>query len=74
MEQGHKDNPLEFYDPKARAAEKQADRDADAALVASGALTLEQLAHKNAFIPYTIDLSKWTIAHDSLLDDDDDLS
>jgi hypothetical protein len=36
-----------FYDPIARAAEKQASRDADAAALASGEKTVEQLRKEN---------------------------
>lgn len=41
--------PREVFDPAARAAEKKASRDADARALVSGAKTLEQLRHENAF-------------------------
>lgn len=39
------------FDPKARAAEKQASRDRDAADLASGAKTREQLWRENTLLP-----------------------
>ncbi len=37
------------FDPAARAAEKQASRDADAAALRAGAKTVEQLRSENSF-------------------------
>lgn len=57
-------DPL-FFDPRARNAEKAAARLRDAERVASGEITAEQLAHENAFIPYSVDLSRWVVVFDS---------
>lgn len=63
---------IRVFDPAARNAEKEAARVADAAQVASGAVTLEQVARANAFLPYTIDVSQWTVVFDSFVDGDED--
>jgi hypothetical protein len=65
--------PSGFFDPVARNAEKEATRADDARRVKSGELTLEQQARRNAFVPYTIDLSRWKLVHDSIADGDDGL-
>ncbi len=63
---------VRLFDSAARNAEKAAARAADAAHVASGAMTWEQVARANAFLPYTIDVSQWTVVFDSLVDGDED--
>ncbi len=61
------------FDPAVRNAEKESARAEDAHRVESGALTREQLARRNAFIPYSIDLSRWKMIHDSIVEGDDEL-
>lgn len=61
-----------YFDPIARNAEKEAARATDARLLESGAITPEELARRNAFIPYSIDLSRWTMEYDSIAEGDDD--
>lgn len=63
---------IHLFDPTARNAEKAAARAADAAHVASGAMTWEQVARRNAFVPYAIDVSRWAVVFDSLVDGDED--
>lgn len=65
--------PIAEFDPVARNAEKEAARVADARGVASGEITPEQLARRNAFVPYSIDLSHWKMVHDSIAAGDDEL-
>jgi len=52
---------VEVLDPVARAAEKQASRDADAARLAAGAVTPAELARENSFFG-SLDLSGFRIA------------
>lgn len=68
-----KNMPFGYFDPVARNAEKEAARAEDARRLESGEMTLEQLAHQNAFLPYAIDLSRWKLVHDSIAEGDDDL-
>jgi len=42
---------METFDPKKRAAEKQASRDEDARRLAAGEVTQEELRRENSFIP-----------------------
>ena len=70
---GLKAIPFGYFDPVARNAEKEAARVEDARRVDLGALTAKQLAHRNAFIPYSIDLSRWKMVHDSIAESDDEL-
>lgn len=67
--------PVEFlfFNPAARKAEKESARRADAALSAKSVITPEQLARKNAFIPYSVDLSQWVVVRDSIADGKSDL-
>ena len=65
--------PPGYFDPIARNAEKEAARAADARLLESGAITPEELARRNAFIPYSMDLSRWTVVYDSIAEDDEGL-
>ena len=53
--------PVEILDPVARAAEKQASRDADAARLAAGEITPAELARENSFFG-SLDLSGFRIA------------
>lgn len=57
----------------ARNAEKEAARAEDARRLASGEITLEKLAYRNAFVLYTIDLSRWNLVRDSIAKSDDEL-
>ena len=61
------------FDPVARNAEKEAARAEDARRLASGEITLEKLAYRNAFVLYTIDLSRWNLVRDSIAKSDDEL-
>ncbi len=65
--------PPGYFDPIARNAEKEAARAADARLLESGAITPEELTRRNAFIPYSMDLSRWTVVYDSIAEDDEGL-
>ncbi|MDA8190635.1 MAG: hypothetical protein M0Z68_03955 [Gammaproteobacteria bacterium] len=63
----NKDDMTQF-DPAARIAAKEAARREDARRLAAGEITCRQLAQENAFIPYSIDLSRWKVVKDSLED------
>ena len=67
-----KTTPFPTFDPRARNAAKDADRRADAARIAAGVITPQDLDRENAFIPYSVDLSRWTVVFDSLADEDGD--
>ncbi|MHB1955986.1 MAG: hypothetical protein ACYDBH_06445 [Acidobacteriaceae bacterium] len=47
------------FDPVVRNAEKESARQRDAALLASGQASAQEITQRNAFVPYSIDLSRW---------------
>ena len=53
----------DHFDPKARAAEKQASRDADEAAIASGAKTREELRRENGPIALLLFRPDFAAAH-----------
>ena len=54
------------YDPEERAREKQAARDADAAALASGAKTREQLTRENGILTVDMARPRWDLAPKSM--------
>ena len=56
---------------RAERQTQEAARAEDARRLASGEIALERLAYRNAFVPYTVDLSRWKLVRDSIAEGDD---
>lgn len=53
------EQPIASFDPAARNAAKEADRQRDWVDLEKGRISPQELAARNAFIPTGVDLSRW---------------